>query len=91
MKLRLTRAIINAIHSGKLSGAETARDPVFGFDVPTSCPEVPSDILIPRNTWSDKASYDATARKLAGLFCENFEKYADGATPDVRAAGPVAK
>ncbi len=91
MKLKLTRAIINAIHSGELSRAETARDPVFGFDVPTSCPEVPPEILIPRNTWSDKASYDATARKLAGLFCENFEKYADGASPDVRAAGPAAR
>jgi phosphoenolpyruvate carboxykinase (ATP) len=91
MKLKLTRAIINAIHSGELSRAETARDPVFGFDVPIICPGVPSEILIPRNTWSDKASFDATARKLAGLFQSNFEKYADGASAVVRAAGPAAK
>jgi phosphoenolpyruvate carboxykinase (ATP) len=91
MKLKLTRAIINAIHSGELSRSPTARDPVFGFDVPTACDGVPPEILVPRNTWSDKSSYDATARKLAGLFRTNFEKYADGASADVRAAGPTAK
>jgi len=91
MKLKLTRAIINAIHSGELLRAPTARDPVFGFDVPTACDGVPSEILVPRNTWSDKSSYDATARKLAGLFRDNFEKYADGASAEVRGAGPVAK
>lgn len=90
MKLKLTRAIINAIHSGELARMDTAQDPIFGFAVPTECPEVPSEILVPRNTWSDKASYDATAAKLAALFRDNFEKYADGATPEVRAAGPVA-
>jgi len=90
MKLKLTRAIITAIHNGDLAKAKTQRDPVFGFDVPIACPDVPSEILIPRNTWSDKASYDATAQKLAGLFRSNFEKYADGARPDVRAAGPAA-
>jgi phosphoenolpyruvate carboxykinase (ATP) len=91
MKLKLTRAIINAIHSGELSRAATTRDPIFGFDVPTACEGVPPEILVPRNTWTDKSSYDATARKLAGLFRDNFEKYADGASAEVRAAGPVAK
>jgi len=91
MKLKLTRAIITAIHSGELAAASTARDPVFGFDVPTACPGVPADILIPRNTWSDKASYDATAKKLAGLFTENFAKYESGASAEVRAVGPSAK
>ena len=90
MKLKLTRAIISAIHNGELSRAETVRDPVFGFDVPTACPDVPSEVLIPRNTWSDKSSYDATARKLAGLFRENFEKFADHAGDEVRAGGPIA-
>jgi phosphoenolpyruvate carboxykinase (ATP) len=88
MKLKLTRAIINAIHSGELARAETAQDPIFGFAVPTSCPEVPSEILIPRNIWADKASYDATAAKLAGLFKSNFEKYAEGASAAVKGAGP---
>jgi phosphoenolpyruvate carboxykinase (ATP) len=89
MKLKLTRAIINAIHSGELAHAETKEDPIFGFAVPTACPGVPAEILIPRHTWSDKASYDATARKLAGLFRDNFTKYADGAIADVRGAGPA--
>jgi phosphoenolpyruvate carboxykinase (ATP) len=91
MKLKLTRAIISAIHNGELSCAATVKDPVFGFKVPTSCPDVPAEMLVPRNTWSDKASYDATARKLANLFRENFEKYTDGASGDVLAAGPTAK
>lgn len=52
---------------------------------------VPSEILIPRNTWSDKGSYDAAAKKLAGLFTENFDKYQSGARAEVRAAGPTAK
>jgi phosphoenolpyruvate carboxykinase (ATP) len=88
MKLKLTRAIINAIHSGELARAETAQDSIFGFAVPTACPEVPSEILIPRNTWADKSSYDATAAKLAGLFKANFEKYAEGASAAVKGAGP---
>ncbi|MCI0357741.1 MAG: phosphoenolpyruvate carboxykinase (ATP) [Planctomycetaceae bacterium] len=91
MKLKLTRAILDAIHSGELSRAQTARDPVFGFAVPTACPGVPSEVLIPRGMWSDKASYDATARKLAGLFKGNFEKFADGASEEVRSVGPVTK
>jgi phosphoenolpyruvate carboxykinase (ATP) len=91
MKLKLTRAIITAIHNGALAEAKTVRDPIFGFEVPISCPDVPAEVLVPRNTWSDKASYDATAQKLATLFRNNFEKYADGATAEVRAAGPSAK
>jgi phosphoenolpyruvate carboxykinase (ATP) len=90
MKLKLTRAIINAIHSGELAGVETVIDPIFGVAVPTSCPGVPSEVLIPRNTWEVKTSFDDTARKLAKLFQDNFEKYAEGASEEVRAAGPAA-
>jgi phosphoenolpyruvate carboxykinase (ATP) len=89
MKLSLTRAIIDAIHSGDLKDAPTERDPVFGFDVVTKCPRVPSEVLVPRNAWSERAAYDATARKLGGLFRENFRAYEGGASPEVRAAGPV--
>jgi phosphoenolpyruvate carboxykinase (ATP) len=89
MKLKLTRAIISAIHNGDLARNATVTDPVFGFEVPAECPGVPSEILQPRNTWSDKSSYDATARKLAGLFRANFEKYAEGADVQVQNAGPV--
>jgi phosphoenolpyruvate carboxykinase (ATP) len=88
MKLAFTRSIIDAIHSGELADAPTTADPVFGLHVVTACPNVPSGILVPRQTWADKAAYDATARKLAGLFRKNFEEYAGIAGPQVAAAGP---
>ena len=90
ISLKNTRAIIDAIHNGELTKAKTERDPVFGFDVVTECPNVPSEILIPRNAWTDKSAYDATAKKLADLFNKNFEKYAAGVSPDVKAASPKA-
>ena len=88
MSLKHTRAIIDAIHDGSLATMPTVEDPTFGFDVPTECPNVPSEILIPRNTWTDPAAYDETARKLAALFTENFETYAEGSHPDIIEAGP---
>ncbi len=88
MKLKFTRSIMDAIHSGKLEDSPTEVDPVFGFDVVTECPDVPAEMLLPRQTWSDKEAYDATARKLAELFCKNFEAYAGGVSDDVLAAGP---
>ncbi len=89
MKLAFTRAIIDAIHAGTLADASVQRDSVFGLDVVTAAPGVPSDILLPRNTWSDKLAYDAAARKLAGLFRTNFQKYESGVPAEVRAAGPA--
>jgi phosphoenolpyruvate carboxykinase (ATP) len=62
---------------------------VFGFEVVTECPNVPAEIMIPRNVWADKAAYDATAKKLAGLFIENFRKYESGAGAEVKAGSPV--
>ena len=88
IKLKYTRAIIDAIHSGALAKAPTAEDPVFGLAVPTSCPDVPPELLMPRNTWSDKAGYDEKAKKLAGLFRENFNKFEAQASAEVRAGGP---
>ena len=88
IKLKYTRAIIDAIHSGALAKAPTAEDPVFGLAVPTSCPDVPPELLMPRNTWSDKAGYDEKAKKLAGLFRENFKKYEAQASAEVRGGGP---
>jgi phosphoenolpyruvate carboxykinase (ATP) len=88
MKLKYTRAIVDAIHSGALHGVQTQTDPVFGLEVPTACPDVPAEILVPRNTWSNKAAYDEAAKKVASLFRENFKKYESGVTDDVRAAGP---
>jgi phosphoenolpyruvate carboxykinase (ATP) len=84
-----TRAIIDAIHSGALKEAPLATDPVFGLHVVTEVPEVPPEILIPRDTWADGEAFDETARKLAGLFRENFERYEERCEPEVRRAGPT--
>jgi phosphoenolpyruvate carboxykinase (ATP) len=88
MKLGFTRAIIDAIHSGALDGAPVSEDPLFGLAVPTQVPGVPSEILLPRNTWKSPSEYDQAARKLAFLFQENFKKYEAGADAEVRGAGP---
>ncbi|MCE9574494.1 MAG: phosphoenolpyruvate carboxykinase (ATP) [Deltaproteobacteria bacterium] len=88
MKLKFTRAIVDAIHAGTLSSVATVTDPVFGFEVPTACPEVPADLLQPRNTWHDKAAYDATQKKVGTLFRDNFKKYESQASDEIRAAGP---
>src|SRR5690606_13305602 len=86
MSLDHTRAIIDAIHSGALAKAPTVEDPLFGLAVPTECPGVPSQVLVPRNTWADKTAYDNTARKLASLFKDNFAQYEGQASDAIRAA-----
>src|SRR5947207_1351731 len=70
------------------AAAQHERDPVFKLEVPTSCPDVPQEVLMPRNTWSDKAAYDTQAKKLAGMFIENFKRFEKTAKPEVKAAGP---
>jgi phosphoenolpyruvate carboxykinase (ATP) len=91
MKLASTRAILDAIHSGELAKAKTVRDPVFGFNVVAECSGVPKEVLLPRESWSDPAAYDAAAQKLAGLFTKNFVTYESGVSDEVRAAGPKAQ
>ena len=88
MKLAYTRAAIDAIHGGALADAPCREDPVFGLQVPTTCPGVPGEMLVPRNTWTDQKAYDRMARRLAHQFHENFARYADGAAEEIRAAGP---
>eukprot|EP01111_Echinosteliopsis_oligospora_P003774 TRINITY_DN1592_c1_g1_i1.p1 TRINITY_DN1592_c1_g1~~TRINITY_DN1592_c1_g1_i1.p1 ORF type:complete len:600 (-),score=201.36 TRINITY_DN1592_c1_g1_i1:91-1890(-) len=87
--LRYTRAMIDAIHSGELHKIPTAPMSVFGLQVPVSCPGVPDQLLMPRNTWKDTAAYDAQLSKVAKMFIENFKKYEDRTTDAVKAAGPV--
>ncbi len=91
ISLKHTRAIIDAIHSGALSDAPVAEDATFGFAVPTECPDVPSDVLIPRNTWADQEAYDRQAVKLSELFAKNFDKYADVASDEIKDAGPSVR
>ena len=88
MSIAHTRALITAALSGDLDGVEYTKDPVFHFEVPASCPGVPSEVLTPRNTWADKDAFDAKAAHLAQLFVKNFEKYRSEATPEVIAAIP---
>jgi phosphoenolpyruvate carboxykinase (ATP) len=88
IRLAHTRAIVDAIHSGALSRKSTNADPVFGLAIPESCPGVPGEILVPRNTWADRDAHDATARRLARLFAENFKAYEDVAGHMITRAGP---
>ena len=90
MKIAHTRAMIRAILTGALARVETRPDPVFGVGVPVSCPEVPAEVLQPRNTWGDKEAYDQKARELARRFNDNFKKYEAGVSEAVRAAAPKA-
>ncbi len=88
MKLKFTRAIIDSIHDGSLNNAPTYKDEIFGFEVPTECAGVPSEIMQPKNTWADKAAFDATAKKLAKLFTDNFEQFKSGSSEAIYNAGP---
>ena len=87
MKLSYTRAMITAALEGQLDGSFT-NHPVFGFAMPDACPNVPSELLHPRNTWADGAEYDAQCQKLAKLFNDNFQKFADGSSDEIKAAAP---
>ncbi len=88
LSLKYTRAIIDAIHNGDLDNVETVTDPIFGVEVPTSCPNVPDEVLVPKNTWADAAAYEAQAQKLAQLFVDNFEQFKEGSSEAIIAAGP---
>ena len=90
MKLSYTRAMVTAALSGELNDVEYTVDPIFNVNVPKSCPGVPSEILDPRNVWTDKAAYEASAKTLAKKFAENFaSKYPDMPENIVK-AGPRA-
>ena len=89
MKLSDTRAMVNAALDGRLAHAEYVTENAFGLSIPTWCPDVPSEILHPRNAWADKHAYDAQAQLLAAKFEENFRKF--DAPEEVRNAGPRVK
>ena len=84
-----TRNMVRAAISGELDGVETVDDPVFRVAVPVHVPGVPDEVLVPRDTWADKAAFDETARRLAAMFHLNFRAYADGVPEAVREAGPI--
>ena len=90
MPIKNTRAMVNAALDGELDDVETVEDEIFGLHIPVSCPGVDSEVLIPKNTWSDPAAYDAQAHKLAAMFNKNFQKFAEGTSDAIIAAGPKA-
>ena len=83
-----TRAIVDAAVSGHLDEVKYRRDPVFGLDVPATCPNVPTDILDPRETWSRDTDYDSQSRALAEMFTENFRAFESEADAEVTGARP---
>lgn len=91
MKIAHTRAMINAALDGRLAQIPTEADPIFGLHIPQSCPDVPAEVLKPRNTWKNPAAYDEKAKHLAGLFHKNFEQFVNDVNDEIRAAGPRAK
>lgn len=88
IKLKYTRAMVDAIHNGSLDNVEMKTDDRFGFEIPTSCPEVPSEILFPVNTWEDKAGFENTKAKLVELFQNNFKQFEAGVNTEILNAGP---
>lgn len=88
MKLSYTRAMITAALEGDLDNVSYTNHEVFGLAMPDTCPNVPQDILHPKNTWSDKAAYDESANKLAQRFVNNFEKFASNANEEILNAAP---
>lgn len=91
MKIAYTRAMINAALDGRLAQIPTEEDPIFGLHIPQSCPDVPTEVLKPRNTWKGAAAYDEKAKHLAGLFHKNFEQFVNDVKEEIRAAGPKVK
>lgn len=89
MKLKYTRAMITAALKGELDNVAYVKHEVFGLAVPQACLEVPSEILNPRNTWSDKKAYDKKANELAQSFKKNFTKFEEFANAEILAGGPL--
>ena len=88
MKLKYTRAMITAALEGKLDNVEFKTHEIFGLAMPTSCPDVPSELLDPKSTWKDGAAYDAKAQDLAEKFVNNFDKFKEFANEEIMAASP---
>ena len=88
ISIRHTRNLLNAALDGKLADVKYRKDKLFGFDVPTSCPEVPADVLDPSSSWGNKDDYWKKYDALAARFVENFKLFAAGCSDEVTKAGP---
>ena len=90
MKLKYTRAMVTAALNGTFDNVKYKHDATFNLDIPQSCPNVPAEIMNPRDTWADKAAYDATAKKLAAMFQKNFAEKYPNMPANIINAGPKA-
>jgi len=88
IEIKHSRAMVTAALTGGLDIIKFRHDDLFNLDIPVVCPDVPSEILDPKNTWFDKDSYDLSAKKLAQMFTDNFEKFKD-VSPEIKKAGPI--
>ena len=91
IKLSYTRSMISAALNGELEKVEFTKHSIFGIRMPESCSGVPSEILSPRNTWTDEDKYDKKANELAKAFIKNFEKFANHANTEILESAPVPK
>ena len=87
IKIKYSRAMVTAALTGALDIVKYRHDDLFNLDIPTEVKDVPSEILDPKNTWTDKDSYDLSAKKLAQMFVENFKKF-ENVSPEIIEAGP---
>jgi len=85
MSIKHTRALLRAALDGSLAQVEFEQEPFFGLAIPKAVAGIPANVLNPRDSWADKAAYDATAKKLVGLFEKNFETFASAVSDDVKA------
>jgi len=88
ISIKYTRALLNAALDGKLNDVQFKKDPIFGFEVPMTCPNVPNEVLDPSSSWHDKKEYDRRYKDLAMRFIQNFGKFMDGTPQEVIDAGP---
>ncbi len=88
ISIKYTRALLNAALNGKLDNVKFTKDPIFGFEVPTQCPDVPDEVLNPASSWGDRKEYDRRYKDLAMRFKQNFGKFEDGTPREVIEAGP---
>jgi phosphoenolpyruvate carboxykinase (ATP) len=89
IKIEYSRAMVTAALTGSLDIVKFSHNDVFNLDIPTECPGVPSEVLEPKNTWTDKDAYDLSAKKLAQMFVDNFKKF-ENISDEIRLAGPRA-
>ncbi len=88
ISIRYTRALLSAALRGQLDDVPYTKDPIFGFEVPTCCPNVPDDILDPASSWPSRAEYDKKYHQLAERFIDNFRKFEEQSPEEIVQAGP---